>query len=95
MKQIILILSFTVFNFSFGQNKTKTVTKVDNGVKEITPSIVVEKKDEKTTQIFEVNNGVKEISPSKEIKKTDDGKIEIYNVTNNVREITPTVIIED
>jgi hypothetical protein len=93
MKQIILILSFTVFNSSFGQ--TKTVTKVDNGIKEITPSIVVDKKDEKTTQIFEVKNGVRELLPSKEVVKTYDGKTEIYNVNNGVRDLTPTLIIED
>jgi hypothetical protein len=92
MKKVILILSFTVFNFSFGQ---KTVTKVNSGVKELTPLIVVEKKDENTTQIYEVKNGVKDILPSKEVVKTYDGKTEIYNVTNGVRDLTPTLIIED
>ena len=101
--KIILTTMFVCFTscFSFGQNnnieinKPIVITPINNGVRETSPTIIIERKDSKTLQVFEVRNNIKEISPSKEIKKTENGKIEVYKVVNNVREITPTVIIED
>ena len=75
-------------NFELSSDNSLDIYDHNNGVREVTPSKTIEKKDSGTYQIYNVNNGIREVTPEYEIK-IENGEIKRYKVNNGIRSITP------
>jgi hypothetical protein len=81
MKKLVILTAFIFLSANIlAQEKQTEIYNYVNGVREISPTYIIED----NTKIFELTNGVKNISPSLIIKEN-----KVYEVTSGVQQLYP------
>jgi hypothetical protein len=88
-KYKLLLILLLISHFVLSQTKTVEIHDYTNGIKNISPSKIIEIKDDKTVEIYSVENGIKSITPTQIIK---DNKV--YETKNGLQELLPRQSIE-
>lgn len=85
------MLSFT---FIFAQTTIKVYDN-NNGINNIRPTNIIEKKNDKEYYVYQTNNGIPKSNPSQIIEKKGN-KITITETNNGIPKIIPkkTIIID-
>lgn len=88
MKTVIVLLFISLSLYS--QEKKVEIYEYKNGIKNISPTQIVIKKENKTIEVYNVKQGIQEVNPVQII----EGK-EVYSVVNGIKEIIPSFFIEE
>ena len=84
MKKLILLIVVLISHFVLSQTQTIEVYDYVNGIRQISPTKIIEIKENKTVEIYSVTNGIKQITPTQIIQ---DNKV--YEVKNSIPELLP------